>query len=139
MSSGPSFDQLPLQAGMVALASVRNPLENPNSRGKVRPVVLVERISGHWRVMGLTTRHALQQRSAASARAEPGGVGLRGLGHLWGPRLTSVYALDIDRPIGWCDIALATAVADLAKLPNHLRHELLTAAQLHHPAKRRAA
>lgn len=139
MSSGPSFDQLPLQAGMVALASVSNPLENPNSRGKVRPVVLVERISGHWRVMGLTTRTRYNNGQPRVPVPNPGGVGLRGAGQLWGPRLTSVYALDIDRPIGWCDIALATAVADLAKLPNHLRHELLTAAQLHHPAKRAAA
>lgn len=123
----------PWQIGMVVLAFVSNPLENPNCKGKLRPVVLVERVSGHWRVMGLTTNPRYRTGMARVAVPDPAHVGLRGPSYLWGRNLTSVCVLDLERPIDWCDPLLAEAVADLAQLRRPLRNELIAAAEWWNP------
>jgi len=129
----------PWQPGMLVLAWVRNPLENALSTGKIRPVVLVEREGGHWRVMGLTTRSRYSSGQNRVAVPAPARVGLNGPGYLWGDRLTRVCALDLERPIGWCDPLLAEAIADLARLPYLLRRGLEAAAQLKNPTPPMAA
>jgi hypothetical protein len=129
----------PWQPGMVVLAWVRNPFENPLSTGKIRPVVLVEREGGHWRVMGLTTKSRYRSGQKRVAVPAPTQVGLNGPGYLWGDGLTPVCALDLERPIGWCDLLLAEAIADLAHLPYLLRRGLTAAAQLRNPMPPRAA
>lgn len=123
----------PWQVGMVVLASVSNPLENPQCTGKIRPVVLVERVCGHWRVMGLTSNPRYRTGLARVAVPQPAHVGLHGRGYLWGRNLTSVCVLDLDRPIGWCDLQLAEAVSDLADLPRSLRNGLEAAAERWNP------
>lgn len=139
MSSTTDLRNLPWQTGMVVLARVTNPLENPNCTGKIRPVVLVERVDGHWRVMGLTTKSRYQGGQSRVAVPCPSRVGLNGPGYLWGHRLTSVCNLDLERPIGWCDAALAGTVADLARLPYFLRRELRRAADRWNPTLPMAA
>lgn len=124
--------ELDLQPGMVVLARVSNPFENPNSLGKVRPVVLVERLDGHWRTMGLTTRRTYNNGQPRVSVPNPYSVGLHGPSQLWGRHLTAVYVLDVGRQIGWVDASLAQALADLAHLPYWLRRDLLEVAALHH-------
>lgn len=133
MSNEQYLKREPWQVGMVVLASVSNPLENPQCTGKIRPVVLVERVCGHWRVMGLTTNPRYRTGLARVAVPDPAHVGLRGPGYLWGRNLTSICALELERPIGWCDPELAEAVADLAQLPRSLRSELEAAAERWNP------
>jgi hypothetical protein len=58
-------------------ASVGNPLENPRSGGKRRPVVLIARDEGHWQVMGLTTRSTYSDGSPRTPVPNPGKVGPR--------------------------------------------------------------
>jgi hypothetical protein len=110
------YDDGIYRAGDVVLADVRNPIENCNSKGKVRPFLLVGRTDGHWRGMGLTTRSHYVTGAPRVAIPDPEAAGLRGPGFLWGDRLTNVSALDIHRVIGRVTSPLAEAVIDLASL-----------------------
>ena len=113
--------------GNVVLASVFNPLENRNSRGKVRPVVLVEQDGGHWRVAGLTTNPRRQNGEPRVAIPNPLAVGLGGPGYLWGNRLHNVSKIDLDRTIGHADAALARLVADTHVMGQVTRTQVLLA------------
>jgi hypothetical protein len=121
------YESDPYCAGNVALASVFNPLENRNSRGKVRPVVLVEEDGGHWRVAGLTTSPRRQNGEPRVAIPHPFAVGLRGPGYLWGNRLHNVSKIDLDRTIGDADAALALLIADTHLMSQVTRTQLLAA------------
>jgi hypothetical protein len=132
MSSRGDFN-LPLEAGMVVLAAVYNPFENPKSVGKVRPAVLVEREGGHWWVMGLTSKSHYQSGKPRTPVPDPARVGLAGPGYLWGDRLTSVSALDVRKPLGWCDRALAEMISSVARLQDDLREDLVEKAELMNP------
>lgn len=104
------------QTGDIVVADVRNPIENPASKGKRRPFVLVSRVDGHWLGMGLTTNPRYAGGAPRVAVPNPTAVGLTGLGFLWGDRLTNVSVLDIDRVIGRVEPSLAEAVIALARL-----------------------
>jgi hypothetical protein len=106
------YEAGPYCAGNVVLASVFNALENRNSRGKVRPAVLIEENGGHWLVAGLTTRPRRQNGEPRVAIPNPFAVGLRGPGYLWGNRLHNVSKIDLDGTIGHADAALALLIAD---------------------------
>ncbi|QKJ18954.1 hypothetical protein [Microbacterium hominis] len=110
------YDDGTFHAGDIAIAGVRNPLENSDTKGKNRPFVLVRRANGHWRGMGLTTNSHYASGEPRVAVPNPTAVGLRGRGFLWGDRLTSVCVLDIGQIIGRVDLPLATAVVTLAGL-----------------------
>lgn len=116
------------QCGDIVLAGVMNPLQNPSTRGKFRPVVLVYREHGHWSVMGLTTLSAYADGAARTAVPDSTSVGLRGPGYLWGDRLTNVSVLDLDRRIGGVDSPLAEAIIESAKLSADDADELRGAA-----------
>lgn len=104
------------EAGEVVTASVRNPLENPASRGKDRPVVLVQRDGGQWMVMGLTTKATYADGSPRTPVPHPTAVGLNGPGYLWGEHLTRISVLDLRRHLGWVDAALAATLILQARL-----------------------
>lgn len=120
-------------AGDIVLARIWNPLENTKSRGKTRPFVLVRRLEGSWRGMGLTTRSRYKDGNPRVAIPEPAAAGLNGPGYLWGQGLTKVYALDIERAIGKVTPPFAEAVISLAAL------ESVDAAALRKAARRPAA
>lgn len=101
---------LDFRPGAVALARVLNTLENPPSRGKVRPVVLVLEEDGHWQVAGLTTNPRRRDGSARFSIPDWNAVGLCGPGYLWGNRLHTVSKLDLQRVVGHADEALVRAV-----------------------------
>ncbi|MCA0308843.1 MAG: hypothetical protein LCH87_16040 [Actinobacteria bacterium] len=104
------------RAGDVVVASVQNPIENPSCKGKRRPFVLVHRVNGHWRGMGLTTSSHYADGTPRIAIPNPASVGLHRAGYLWGDRPTSVCALDVDTLLGVVDASLAEAVISLAGL-----------------------
>lgn len=102
--------------GDVVIINLLNALENRSAVGKRRPAVLIRRVNGHWVTMGLTTNPRYRDGTPRVQIPNPGAVGLRGPGWLWGSRLANVSALDVDRTIGHVDKALAEAVIDLARL-----------------------
>lgn len=104
------------RTGDIVLASVRNPIENRNSKGKTRPFVLVRRHEGHWSGMGLTTNPRYANGVPRVAIPDPTAVGLHRPGFLWGDRLTNVCVLDIQAIISVVDPALAESVISLAGL-----------------------
>lgn len=115
-------------AGDLVIADVRNPFENPHSKGKLRPFVLVYRVDGHWCGMGLTTNPRHHSGAPRVAVPQPAAVGLRRDGFLWGDRLTSVSVLDIGHVIGRVDLPLVDAVSSLAGLEGETLTQLRRAA-----------
>src|SRR5438552_4164044 len=91
-------------------ATVLNAIENPRATGKTRPVVLLEASGSLWQTMGLTTNSHYANGSARVAIPNPGRVGLRRPGWLWGCNTTRITSLDITDHIGWADEALILAV-----------------------------
>lgn len=103
-------------AGDIVVAAVRNPIEDRSSRGKLRPFILVNRVDGHWRGMGLTTNPRYASGLPRLPIPNFQNVGLNRPGYLWGDRLTNVAVLDIHATIGRVDTALADAVIALVGL-----------------------
>lgn len=101
--------------GYLMWAKVLNPLENPDSTGKIRPVVLVSRVNSHWYVMGLTTKPTYESGAPRVRIPSHSSVGLPGPGFLWGQRLTRITAESVESFIGYADDALVEAIIDLAK------------------------
>lgn len=110
------YDDGNYRTGDIVVADVRNPIENHASKGKPRPFVLVCRIDGHWRGMGLTTNPKYSNGTPRTAVPDPGAAGLTGPGFLWGNQLTNVSVLDLHRIIGIVEPRLAEAVIRLAAL-----------------------
>lgn len=119
--------------GELVVAAVRNPIENRYSSGKPRPAVIVDRVDGHYRTMGLTSKGTYKNGAPRVPVPDPATVGLRGPGYLWGDHLTNVSVLDIGNHIGWVDSRLAEAIIQLAELPETLAELLRAAAAEHHP------
>lgn len=124
------------RTGAVALARVLNALENPASGGKIRPVVLVLEEDGHWLVAGLTTNPRRRDGGPRLSIPDWNAVGLRGPGYLWGDRLHSVNKLDLDRLVGYADVALVRAICTSHRITPEALEALaesvgLTPADLH--------
>lgn len=111
-----SYADAAFTVGDIVIANVRNPIENARSRGKRRPFLLVHRVDGHWRGMGLTTSSRYASGAPRVPIPDAAAAGLRGPGFLWGDRLTNVSVLDIDMVIGHVTSALAQAVISTASL-----------------------
>lgn len=129
----PQVTPVNLEAGQVRWAVVRNPVENPDSSGKIRPVVLVSEDDSSWRVMGLTTKDTY----SAGGRRVPIpnwlAVGLPGPGFLWGSKLTRITTESVKGFLGWSDDHLADSIIDLASgdlTPSEIE-DLRTSARLH--------
>jgi hypothetical protein len=97
--------------GEVVIASIGHPLEDPTSKGKPRPAVLIRRAGGHWLLMGLTTNPRYAGGTPRTPVPNPARVGLHGPGYLWG-QPTWVSVLDLNKHIGWVDPTLAAVLAD---------------------------
>ncbi len=115
-ASAPPYDDGIHRAGDVVIINLLNALENRHTTGKRRPAVLIRRENGHWKTMGLTTNPRYRDGGARVAIPNPCAVGLRGPGWLWGDRLASVAALDVEGRIGQVDDAMADAIIELAGL-----------------------
>lgn len=111
-----AYDDGIYRSGDVVIINLLNALENRQTTGKRRPAVLVRRENGHWRTMGLTTNPRYRDGGERVAIPNPGAVGLRGPGWLWGNRLANVAALDVERCVGRVDEAMAEAIIELAAL-----------------------
>ncbi len=121
-----------LEPGELVWASIINGLENPNARGKSRPVILVEPRGAAWKTMGLTTNPRYRDGRSRVSIPDPWAVGLRAPGWLWGDRLPWTAGIDIREHIGWVDPALAFQVIKLAGLQGGISKTLLDAAREHH-------
>jgi hypothetical protein len=110
--------------GDIVLARVFNHNEDRNSRGKIRPVVLVIDERNRWLYAGLTTQ-ARRKMDGCARVPVPNwrAVGLRGPGYLWGDRLHAAGAIDLERVIGQADEALVRAIC----ATHHLSPEALDA------------
>jgi hypothetical protein len=79
---------------------------------KMRPGVLIGRISGGWRVAGLTTRAVCRDGSTRLPIPHPVAVGLESSGFVWGGPPAGVAYRDIARGahLGWADAGLVEAL-----------------------------
>ena len=105
-----------LEPGEVVLASVSNPVENPNSQGKIRPVVLIARRHSRWLVMGLTSKPTYADGTPRTPVPFPQAAGLHGPGYLWGHRPTAICVFEVRSHLGWVDPHLAAAIIEQAHL-----------------------
>lgn len=122
-----------LESGQLRWAVVRNPLEDPDSSGKIRPVVLVSSDASSWRVMGLTTKQSYSTGGRRVPIRNWTAVGLSGPGFLWGNRLTRITIDSVKGFLGWSDDHLADSIIELASgdlTPNEVE-DLRTSAHLH--------
>jgi hypothetical protein len=103
------------EAGEVAIARVRNPLEDPNASGKPRPVVLLHRYNGRWNVMGLTSKASRSDGTPRDPVPDTEAVGLTGPGYLWG-RPVLIDAPDVLSHVGWVDPLLAALIIERVPL-----------------------
>jgi hypothetical protein len=108
------------QPGDVVLVNLINGIENRRSLGKVRPAVLVEPSSGHWKVVGLTTRSTYIDGSPRVSIPNPVSIGLSGPGFLWSSKLDRISKIDVVDRIGRVDIEMVSVI---------LRNVYLTDAQ----------
>jgi mRNA-degrading endonuclease toxin of MazEF toxin-antitoxin module len=99
--------------GAVVWAWVGHPLEDPHSAPKIRPVVLIRRVNGHWLVCGLTTSPAYRSGEPRTPIPNPRSNGLSKPGWLWCEQVTSISAIDVDEHIGWVDQELVTKLRAL--------------------------
>ncbi|MEX2441375.1 MAG: hypothetical protein WD400_01880 [Pontimonas sp.] len=120
-----------LAPGELVWANIINGLENKTATGKARPVILIEPRGAAWKTMGLTTNPRYRDGSPRVAITNPGDVGLKAPGWLWGDRLCWTARIDIQDHIGWIDEALAFDVIELAGIGGTTAQVLLTAAHEH--------
>ena len=103
--------------GEVAWVNCRNPLENSDSVGKQRPMILVRRVGSSWMAAGLTTRPCHADGTPRIAVIQPRWAGLRaGPSYLWGENLTRVAALDVGDHIGWAHTELVGQVEEAVRM-----------------------
>lgn len=119
------------EPGELVWAMHFNGLEDPGTRGKLRPVVLVAQEDGQWLVMGLTSKDRYRDGTPRVAVPNPRHVGLQSSGYLWGSRMDRISAIDLDTHIGWVDDALAEAVIEQAGLYGRYASALRDSAQAH--------
>jgi hypothetical protein len=88
------------RTGDVVLANHINGIENRRSVGKVRPVVLIDEVDGHWNALGLTTKSHYLDGTTRVAIPNPMEIGLHSPGFFWGNRLTRISKIDLLQPLG---------------------------------------
>lgn len=112
--------------GDVRIARVRNPLEDPASVGKDRPVVVVELTQRGVLVVGLTTQ-PLYKTTGQPRIGVPDwcAVGLRGPGFLWGSRLTMIDSPDLYKRVGRADLSLVRCIEKNVYLTTRQKQALL--------------
>lgn len=121
-----------IQTGMVVIADVYNPFENPNSTGKGRPCIVVERQGGQVLIVGLTSKRTFRNGGARIAVPDPSALGLHGPGHLWSDRWYRVSAIDVGEVIGWVTPEAAELVIGNVRVNPRQAHALRAAAHDHH-------
>lgn len=113
-AAAPAPDTTTPRIGDIRWANVLNPLENVNSTGKSRPVLLVSSTSTHWRVMGFTTKSMYESTEPRVPIPDWSSIGLTRPGYLWGDRLTRITIDSVNEFIGTADTRLGEAVIGLA-------------------------
>ena len=104
------------RTGDVVLANHFNGIENRRSAGKVRPVVLIDEVDGHWNAMGLTSKSHYLNGTSRIAVPSPREIGLNGPGFFWGKRLTRISKIDVLQPLGHVNAETARAIIRLGCL-----------------------
>ena len=103
--------------GEVAWVKCGHPLEDPDSAGKWRPMVLVRRVGCNWMAAGLTSQARYADGTPRVAVVQPRWAGLRrGPSYLWGENLTRVSALDVGNHIGWAHPSLVGQIEEHYRL-----------------------
>ena len=121
------------EPGEIMTVRILNALEDPRAKGKARPGINVERVGGHFRVMGLTTSSRYSSGKSRLPVPDPQAIGLTAPCHFWGDRLTNVSAIDVGDHIGWIDHQTLAAMRTLVELSPEVWTALERAADLHHP------
>jgi hypothetical protein len=98
------------EPGEIVTARVSNPLENPGTKGKSRPAILLKREGARWLVMGLTTRSHFADGTPRRYVPSSMASGLAGKAYLWG-RFTWICTLDVGDHIGRASPELLALIA----------------------------
>lgn len=104
------------KCGELVWASCYNSLENKKSKGKLRPMILIHREGGTWSTAGLTTNPAFSDGTPREKIIDPSASGLRGVGYIWGSKVTRVSAIDIVNHIGWASSELIDQILGFMEL-----------------------
>lgn len=105
------------RTGAIAWALVRNPIEDPGSKGKSRPTVLIRREGSVWLVAGLTKQsHYKTTGEPRIPVAHWAEVGLQIPSYLWSTHLVRVSVLEVFDVMGFADASLAARISFSAQL-----------------------
>ena len=97
--------------GEVVWIKCGHPLEDLDSEGKWRPMVLIRRVGCNWMAAGLTSQPCYNDGTPRIAVIQPRWAGLRaGPSYLWGEDLTRVSVLDLGSHIGWAHSELVCQI-----------------------------
>ncbi len=92
--------------GEIVTAVVRTPLQDPNSKWKARPAILISRDGARWLVMGLTTLSHFADGTPRRGVPNPQSCGLGARESFFWGRPSWICVLDIGDHIGNADIEL---------------------------------
>jgi hypothetical protein len=112
-----AFPPGPSKPGDVVIANLVNGCENRGSRGKERPVVVVDASeAGHLTVAGLTSRKVARCGDVRIALRDTAGWRLRGRPYIWGDRLTRISRHDVFETIGHVSADDAGTIGEICGL-----------------------
>jgi hypothetical protein len=104
------------QPGEIVWGRIFNSLEDRNSTGKWRPVVILEPGHCQHRVVGLTGQPCYKTTGQARvAIPNPAACGLSGGGFIWSSRPYRCSRIDLGDHIGWADGELAAVIANMVE------------------------
>jgi hypothetical protein len=111
-----SISRIQHEPGEIVWARIFNSFEDRNSKGKSRPVVILETGNCQHRVIGLTSQPCYKTTGKPRvAIPNPGACGLSSGGFIWGPRPSWCSRIDLSDHIGWADNELAKAIASMVE------------------------
>jgi hypothetical protein len=102
------------EPGEIVWGRIFNGIEDRNSSGKWRPVVILEPGDQKHRVIGLTSQRAYKTTCAPRVPIpNPTACGLRNGGFIWSPKPSWCLRFDLGDHIGWADNELAAVIATM--------------------------
>jgi hypothetical protein len=103
------------EPGELVWGRIFNGIENKNSRGKWRPVVILKPGDREHRVIGLTRQGIYKTTNEPRVPIpNPTACGLSGRGFIWSPKPSWCLRFDLGDHIGWADNELAAVIASMA-------------------------
>lgn len=117
--NGSIYNRARHEPGEVAWANVLNPLENRESTGKWRPVVIVASDGGCAHAIGLTSKPV--RVTNGTRRPAISVPGLVSPSYIWSDKLVRVCRLDFGYHVGWIGEEQLLTLLQEVQIPARLR------------------